>query len=270
MARYTQDQLDAQKNKKKMRMAGDKLAGEGKTYRDLDREQKSDLRSEYGITYAGKDGTQYFNDKGNLTDITEDNNPFKVDSLADFDEKSAAMYGRGAQKGRSIINAADVKRLQAEGGYSPEEMAEAFKDMKMGKGAKNWLARKGVETPEGTIETPAVDNEGSDGIDNEPVISTPETSSPGTPAGPGSPNQPGIPTDFSGVFVGGDLNQNIGKQGDMNNTIGDGNTFGAGLNFGNDYSVTIGSQSVGSGSSSSNASRLLAAQAKERTKAFMS
>lgn len=48
--------------------------------------------------------------------------------------------------------------------------------------------------------------------------------------------------------VGGDLNQRIGKQGDMNTSIGDYNQFGAGSSVGNDYSVTIGSANAGNGS----------------------
>ena len=41
-----------------------------------------------------------------------------------------------------------------------------------------------------------------------------------------------------------DVNANIGKQGDINTNIQD-STFGAGANFGNDYSVTIGGQNFG-------------------------
>ena len=42
----------------------------------------------------------------------------------------------------------------------------------------------------------------------------------------------------------GDVNSNIGKQGDINTNIQNSN-FGAGANFGNDYSVTIGNQMYG-------------------------
>lgn len=61
------------------------------------------------------------------------------------------------------------------------------------------------------------------------------------PVGPGVPGIGG-PGSF---FVGGDLNQNIGKQGDMNTTIGSGNVFGAGTMIGNDNSMTVGSQNAG-------------------------
>ena len=53
-----------------------------------------------------------------------------------------------------------------------------------------------------------------------------------------------------GFFVGGDLTQNVGKDGDMTTTIGDGNTIGAGSQIGNDYSVTIGGNHAGNGGSS--------------------
>ena len=47
--------------------------------------------------------------------------------------------------------------------------------------------------------------------------------------------------------VGGDLNQNVGKKGDTNTTIGDNNTIGHGATIGGDYSVTIGGNSAGNG-----------------------
>ena len=53
-----------------------------------------------------------------------------------------------------------------------------------------------------------------------------------------------------GIFVGGDVNQNVGKQGDMTTTIGDGNTI-TGSQIGNDYSVTIGGNQVGNNTGSS-------------------
>nr|BDD44002.1 hypothetical protein 24 [Paracoccaceae bacterium] len=52
-------------------------------------------------------------------------------------------------------------------------------------------------------------------------------------------------------------NLNVGKRGDMNTSIGNGNTFGMGANIGNDYSVTIG----GSGDGLSNMQGLVAYQA---------
>ena len=47
--------------------------------------------------------------------------------------------------------------------------------------------------------------------------------------------------------VGGDLDQNVGKKGDTNTTIGDNNNIGHGATIGGDYSVTIGGNSAGNG-----------------------
>ena len=53
------------------------------------------------------------------------------------------------------------------------------------------------------------------------------------------------------IDVDGDVAQEIGKRGDMNTTIGDKNEI-IGSSIGNDYSVTIGNQSFGTGSGGSN------------------
>ena len=74
------------------------------------------------------------------------------------------------------------------------------------------------------------------------------------PANPAKP-QPGyggsmLPseTNTTGDFsVGRDLNQNVGKTGDMTTTVTD-STFGAGASVGNDYSVTIGNNQAGNSS----------------------
>ena len=58
--------------------------------------------------------------------------------------------------------------------------------------------------------------------------------------------------------VEGNLEQNIGKRGDMNTNIGSNNTFGAGSSIGNDYSVTIGNQNAGNTGNSGSSSQGLA------------
>ena len=61
---------------------------------------------------------------------------------------------------------------------------------------------------------------------------------------------PGTSYDYSvdNTFgVGRDLNQNVGKKGDTNTTIGDNNQIGHGATIGGDYSVTIGGNSAGNG-----------------------
>lgn len=47
--------------------------------------------------------------------------------------------------------------------------------------------------------------------------------------------------------VGGNLDQNVGKKGDTNTTIGDNNQIGHGATIGGDYSVTIGGNQAGNG-----------------------
>lgn len=76
-----------------------------------------------------------------------------------------------------------------------------------------------------------------------PPVEVPPGFGPGRP--PVGPGVPGVPGLGGGFFVGGDLNQTIGKQGDMNTTIGSGNVFGAGTMIGNDNSMTVGSQNAG-------------------------
>ena len=99
-----------------------------------------------------------------------------------------------------------------------------------------------------------------------PKPEEPEVTIPGFPdrPRPGRPERPGV---GGGFYVGGDLSQNIGKTGDMNTTIGDGNTFGDGVQIGNDGSVTIGVQSAGNNNSFGSALDALR-QGKARAGAF--
>ena len=61
------------------------------------------------------------------------------------------------------------------------------------------------------------------------------------PPGLGQPLVPG------GFQVGRDLSQSIGKRGDTNTTIGDGNTFGDSTRVGGDYSLIMGRNRAGNG-----------------------
>lgn len=164
-------------------MAGDALAGEGKTHRDLTAKQKRGLREEHGVTHRGVGGTQFYNKEGGLEDIGEDNNPFKVKDLSDFD---ASAYGRGAARGQDWINGQDVKRLHSEGGFSAEEMAEAFKDMKIKGGAARFLEKQGA-TVEGGGGSGGGGGGGGDnggGVDLPPPDD--DTNNPGIPTNPGT------------------------------------------------------------------------------------
>ena len=105
---YTRDERQGQKNRRKMRMAGDALLEEGQTRKDLTKEQRDQTRTEAGVTHLGGEGSQFYDKEGSLQDIGEGSNPFKVDSLEDFD---LSAYGVGAAKGNSKMNRNDVTRL---------------------------------------------------------------------------------------------------------------------------------------------------------------
>ena len=95
--------------------------------------------------------------------------------------------------------------------------------------------------PEPAPEEPAND------IGNGPGMDRPVT----TPGFPTPIERPVIEEPTFGLDTGtgsfnvGRIDANIGKRGDMTTSIGDGNTFGAGVSIGNDMSTTIGSQMFG-------------------------
>ena len=146
---------------------------------------------------------------------------------------------------RGQYDAAEVKSEFRNSDKTIEEMTEYFQGLadggtKFNKRATDFLTNKGVTfggsgggDGDETTPTPAPAPEPTPAPTPEP---TPVPGNPGS--GPGDINVifptipgygPGRPgTGPGGGFsVGGDLNQNIGKSGDQNTTIGDGNTFGA-------------------------------------------
>ncbi len=79
-----------------------------------------------------------------LTDIKEDSNPFKVDSLKDFD---TTAYGIGSAQGKEVVNANDLRGLHKQGGFSIEDLGAYTNKMesqgiRVGSGAQNFLNRK--------------------------------------------------------------------------------------------------------------------------------
>ena len=145
-------------------------------------------------------------------------------------------------------------------GFSDADIVRAYQGSKFGdedyarltgrplnKDEPSRPASSSSPNPEPTKATPATPKE-------DPFVPTfrpeiPEVTIPvfsDRPRRTGRPVRPGVGGDFS---VGGDLSQNIGKTGDMTTTIGDGNTFGDGVQLGNDGSVTIGAQSAGNDNS---------------------
>ena len=187
-----------------MRMAGDALLEEGQTRRDLTAKQRAGLREEHGITHKGAQGNQFYNAEGNLTDIGEDNNPFDVKDLSDFD---ASAYGRGSAQGKDWINGQDVIRLNKEGGHTAQEMAEAFKDMKIRGGARKWLEKQGATVGGGSGGGGGDD--GGGGVDLSPPDDNPSNP---------SPTNPGVVSGL-GIDMSGQNNDNIQDNSNNSGTI---------------------------------------------------
>ena len=147
--KYSRDEFKGQRAQQNKRMAGDALLEEGEIRKDLTKEERTQARTDAGVTFAGQEGNQFYstNDKGKrkLTDMGEDNSPFKVDKLKDFD---LAAYGQGSAKGKEVLNFQDAKRLMNEGGFNAQQIQNKFGDQ-AGKGAQNFLARKLGQTSGG-------------------------------------------------------------------------------------------------------------------------
>lgn len=102
-----------------------------------------------------------------------------------------------------------------------------------------------TETPLPTPEpTPVPDKPAPDPIPGPRPFPMPVPNPDPFPRPPGIPGKPVVPGGFQ---VGGDLTQNIGKVGDTNTTIGNGNTIGGGTRIGGDYSITLGRNRAGNG-----------------------
>ena len=199
--KFSRDEFRGQKERKqhkqykKGRMAGDKVIPQASFMGDP---------SEEGKRYytAGEDGTR------TLQDIGKGSNPFKVDSLEDFD---LAAYGRGAQRNKAIMNGKDLTGLQEMGGFSQDEIKDYVteNDIRVSKRAKRDL---GLNMGNGGRNKPDEDE--------TPVDSTPDTPPPSVDPKPVGPIiiKPGKPTENN-------QNQIVNQDNDITNNItGDGNT----------------------------------------------
>ena len=100
-----------------------------------------------------------------------------------------------------------------------------------------------AETPLPTPEpTPVPGKPGPDPTPGPRPFPMPTPNPDPFPRPPGIPGKPLVPGGFQ---VGGDLTQNIGKTGDTNTTIGNGNTING--TVGGDYSITLGRNRAGNG-----------------------
>ena len=118
------DKDDKKKDKKKKeRMAGDRMMPEG------------------GITElrGGRDGKYFYNKKGELKKRTENNNPFDVESLDDFDLRAA---GSGSYRGIERLGSGELRSLRDEGRSREEimEYAAGLDEGKVGDRAQEVLA----------------------------------------------------------------------------------------------------------------------------------
>ena len=224
-----------------------------------------------------KEGQQYYSggEKVNMgrpdqNNPDTDNNPYTNSNIQDFD---LAAGGAGASKGTKRLSKQDMKRLHSQGGFSKQEIIDYANslDPNDGPGASGGKAQKLLarwteglknkppgegETPPGANPTPTNPGDGTtpgNPIDEDisvginPVKPTPYTP-PGT-GGIGSGNSQQQQVEQTNSF-----DRNFG---DVNNTIGDGNTI-IGSNLGNqDFSVNIGmnqnAQNMGGGSGSGGA-----------------
>lgn len=167
-------------------------------------------RDEARYYKKGDDGTRSY------AQITDDDNPFSVTDLKDFD---LAAYGVGSQKGIEKLNEHDVRSLNRLGGYSFEDLNKYASDVgedRVGIGARKLLDKKMAElqgNPPAGGTTPE-----AEAFKNSKVQQVKQDQS------------------FDRQF------------GDNQNTIGDENKIYGNVNQGNqDFSVNIGSQGAGQG-----------------------
>ena len=156
------------------------------------------------------------------------------------------MRANHRQKGEGTGNVRDTYSHFQEQAASGREMSQRAQNQmnRMGERIDRLDARKaakgkskGQPAPRNTQPAP--------GTPDDPMVHIQPVQPPQQGQQP-----PGTDYDYSveNTFgVGRDLNQNVGKKGDTNTTIGDNNTIGHGATIGGDYSVTIGGNSAGNG-----------------------
>lgn len=149
-----------------------------------------------------------------------------VDNVKDFDTDK---YGKGHVSGQEI-------KAMREQGFSKDDIAAkvAESGSVVGGNAQKRLQRWSDAKERANTNLPQGDV--------QPVQPPQQGQIP-----PGTKVDNSVDNSFG---VGGDLNQNVGKKGDTNTTIGDNNTIGHGATIGGDYSVTIGGNSAGNGQQS--------------------
>ena len=157
--------------RREQRMAGEKMQEDTPAAAEASESvQKAAKRGAY------ESGQQYYNSDRELVDMgapnkdykSEDNNPYTVENISDFD---LAAGGAGSSKGTNRLSAQDIRRLREQGGFSRQEIVDYAENHDFGDGpgasggkaqallqqykdaiAKNSAKDEEVDTPEPTPE----------------------------------------------------------------------------------------------------------------------
>ena len=215
------DKDDKKKNKKKKeRMAGDRMMPED------------------GITElrGGRDGKYFYNKKGELKKRTENNNPFDVDTLDDFDLRAA---GSGSYRGIERLGSGELRSLRDEGRSREEimEYAAGLDEGKVGDRAQEVLATwtdkiKQGKNPKNDQPLPIEDEKPAEPqpIEDEVI--------PETPTDPDPVNK-----EVDKIINNGNRNANV---------IGNGTAISGDITYKPDNSFNVGDIDLGGGTNNGN------------------
>ena len=247
--KYSRDEFRGQKTRR-ARIRANK---EVKQNNDgvITKEQRQENRKNNPVAQMGapdREGAQFYaageDGKRSLQNMSDDNNPFAVDNLEDFD---LAAYGSGSSKGQDKFNVNDARGLMQKGNFSAEDLnkyAQGLDEGQVSGKAQAFLDRKMAEVK----DKPETDAEIDAGTENP-------TSDPDTTTTDPKEDADKLKDDYVKEIT---QNQSFDREfGDNQNTIGDDNKIYGNVNQGNqDFSVNIGSQSSGSGSGASGTTNL--------------
>ena len=253
--KFSADEFTARQSRQGLNIARNKASGD--TGR-LTMAQLKETRAANPVSHTNRLGkkdvqTQYFakgeDGKRVLTDLSKENDPFRVDNLEDFD---LSAYGAGAARRQEVLNINDIRGLRNRGGFSMDQISEYAAglegDQKVGGSAKKMLAKYKNKI--------AAQNKGG---------GTGGTGDTGGAAGDaGDAGAAEKAENLKNDYVKGiTQTQSFDREfGDNQNTIGNENKIYGNLNQGNqDFSVNIGAQGSGSGTGGGSLSNMQSAAA---------
>ena len=175
--------------------------------------------------------------------FTELNDKGQIQAREVISEFRDGRNGRSVNDGEGSM-VEHYQGLVDSGDHKFNAKAQAYLEKQ---GVKFGLGGGGKKPPEDDVNEPTPAPEpgptpepGPDPLPTPKPTPTPMPNPDPFPMPPGIPGGPG-----GGFNVGRDLIQNVGKVGDTNTTIGDGNTIGDGTRIGGDYSITLGNNHAG-------------------------